>query len=157
MWIVHILCKNLGMPHEQKLLIFLHEDPVIHQETFPQAVRPACKLEVGTVRLVYEIWTEAGKWTRYSWHVQASRVILLMWQLCNCNEASNKRQFVMSVMLGVTFGVRCYADAAELTLMDWSLPCLPPAVMLSPPAHFPNIFLQSSHSVHTIIGSHNLH
>jgi hypothetical protein len=33
---------------------------------------------------------------------------------CNCNEVSSARQFVMLMMLAVTFGVSCYSDAAEV-------------------------------------------
>jgi hypothetical protein len=34
---------------------------------------------------------------------------------CNCNEVSSARQFIMSMMLAVTFGFSCYGDAAGLT------------------------------------------
>jgi hypothetical protein len=37
---------------------------------------------------------------------------------CNCNEVSSARQFIMSVMLAVTFGVSCYSDAAEVLRID---------------------------------------
>jgi len=37
---------------------------------------------------------------------------------CNCNEVSSARQFIMSMMLAVTFDVSCYSDAAEVVQID---------------------------------------
>jgi len=37
---------------------------------------------------------------------------------CNCNEVSSARQFIVSLMLAVTFGVSCYSDAAEVFQID---------------------------------------
>lgn len=37
---------------------------------------------------------------------------------CNCNEVSSARQFVMSMMLAVTFGLSCYSDAAQVLQID---------------------------------------
>ena len=61
---------------------------------------------------------------------------------CNCNEASSARQSIMSVTQQKSDGLTAPTSASSFYAVPSStLPC---------------IYLQSSHSVHTIIGSDNL-
>ena len=51
---IHLLCKNWRTIVEKKLLMFQDKSSIMCREIFSEAVRPALKLEVSTLRLLYE-------------------------------------------------------------------------------------------------------